>query len=228
MTRSPRAGHLEPMGRSSLQPPSHGGAINALVMCSTPSAIARKHNISGNRKQNLSPAQRRWKSFRNVCRSIFEFMFTQVGVGGMVVGYTIVGAFIFQAIELSHGQIEHNTLDLSGSINPTTSKLHKIASMSEEVVRLRLSTLDEVWKLTEIHNIFNRTLWTIDVAEALFHHQEDMVSLIRQGYEEQTLEEKWSFPAALMFTLRYVFSDVKAFSNRLQCLYARVKNGMQD
>ena len=42
----------------------------------------------------------------------------------------------------------------------------------------------------------------MDVATALLHHQEDMVSLIQQGYEEQTLEEKWSFPAALMFTLR--------------------------
>ena len=191
MARSPRAGHLEPMGRGSLRPGPKEGAISALAMSSLPPSM-RKH------KEILTPSQRRWKAFRNICRTIFEFMFTQIGVGGLVIAYTIVGAFIFQQIELSYGEVQQNVVNSKHA----SFKLKKLESISEKVVSLRLSTLNEVWKLTELHNIFNRSLWTMDVATALFHHQEDMVSLIQQGYEEQTLEEKWSFPAALMFTLR--------------------------
>jgi hypothetical protein len=198
MTRSPRAGHLEPMGRSSLQPVPQDGALSALVLASTPSSM-RKHN-----KQLLTPSQKRWKSFRSICRTIFELMFTQIGIGGIVIAYTIVGAFIFQTIELSYEEIPR-----SYKCNITNAYgIDKNESIPEKVINLRSSTLNEVWKLTEMHNIFNRSLWTIDVATALFHHQEDMVCLIQQGYEEQTLEEKWSFPAALMFTLRLVFLHI--------------------
>ena len=191
MARSPRAGHLEPMGRSSLRPGPKDGAISALAMSSLPPSMRK-------RKEILTPSQRRWKAFRNICRTVFEFMFTQIGIGGLVIAYTIVGAFIFQQIELSYGEDLQNM----AKNKLTTLKMKKIESIPEKVVRLRLSTLNQVWKLTEMHNIFNRSLWTMDVATALLHHQEDMVSLIQQGYEEQTLEEKWSFPAALMFTLR--------------------------
>ena len=191
MARSPRAGHLEPMGRSSLRPGPKDGAISALAMSSLPPSMRK-------RKEILTPSQRRWKAFRNICRTVFEFMFTQIGIGGLVIAYTIVGAFIFQQIELSYGEdLQDMAKNKLASI-----KMKKIESIPEKVVRLRLSTLNQVWKLTEMHNIFNRSLWTMDVATALLHHQEDMVSLIQQGYEEQTLEEKWSFPAALMFTLR--------------------------
>jgi len=196
MARSPRAGHLEPMGRSSLQPAPKDGAISALVLTSTPSSM-RKQN-----KLLLTTSQKRWKAFRSICRTIFELMFTQVGIGGLVIAYTIVGAFIFQTIELSYEEIPRNISCLITNAAKTKE------SIPEKVLNLRLSTLNEVWKLTEMHNIFNRSLWTIDVATALFHHQENMVCLIQEGYEEQTLEEKWSFPAALMFTLRLVFLHI--------------------
>ena len=190
LARNAQAGRLEPMGRSSLQPAPTDGAISALVLTSTPSNL-RKHN-----KPILTPSQKRWKNFRTICRTIFEFMFTQVGIGGIVIGYTIVGAFIFQAIELSN---ENNGMGASMS-----SKSHAVHSISQNVTSLRSSTLHELWKLTETHNIFNRSQWRVDVATSLLQHQQDMVGLIQDGYEEQTLEEKWSFPAALMFTLRFV------------------------
>ena len=204
MVRNGRVGHLEPMGRSSLQPATQEGVINALVLSTTSSSVARRNNHLGSAQQCLSVSQRRWKTFRKTCRNIFEFMFTQVGVGGIVIAYTIVGAFIFQAIELSSNQTNDIKPIPPVWANSTTYRLKTILSLSEKVAILRLSTLAEVWKLTETHNIFNRTRWTADVSAALFDHQEDMVTLIQQGYEEQTLEEKWSFPASLMFTLRYV------------------------
>ena len=104
-------------------------------------------------------------------------------------------AFIFQAIELSN---ENNGIGASMS-----SESHAVHSISQNVTTLRSSTLHELWKLTETHNIFNRSQWRVDVATSLLQHQQDMVGLIKDGYEEQTLEEKWSFPAALMFTLRF-------------------------
>ena len=200
MIRSSRAGHIEPMGRSSLQPPPKSGAISALVISSTPSSVARKHHLSSAKNPYLTTSQRRWKCFRNICRTLFQIMFTQVGVSGLLIAYTIVGAFTFQTIELSNDKRNPDPFISCGSSRLTTSISDN--SMPEKVLNLRSSTLEQVWRVTETYNIFNKTVWSIDVATALLHHQQDMVCLIQQGYEEQTMEERWSFPAALMFTLR--------------------------
>merc|ERR1719270_1566024 len=39
---------------------------------------------------------------RTISRRFMLFIFSQVGVGSLVVSYTIFGAFIFQALETSH------------------------------------------------------------------------------------------------------------------------------
>lgn len=41
----------------------------------------------------------RHTKLKNCCRSVATFMCTQVGVGGIIVGYAIVGAFGFMALE---------------------------------------------------------------------------------------------------------------------------------
>lgn len=74
--RQRSSGRPEPIGRSSLR--SKASSSNS---GSDPS----KHQ-----------AVDRVKQLKNCCRIAVEFMFTQVGVGALVVAYTIMGASIFQ------------------------------------------------------------------------------------------------------------------------------------
>lgn len=50
---------------------------------------------SSSTSTGLDPRER----VKDCCRKVVAFMCTQVGVGGLVVGYAIVGAFGFMSIE---------------------------------------------------------------------------------------------------------------------------------
>lgn len=45
------------------------------------------------------PTRGRQASLKHCCRSVATFMCTQVGVGGIIVGYALVGASVFMALE---------------------------------------------------------------------------------------------------------------------------------
>lgn len=109
-------------------------------------------------------------------------MCTQVGVGGLVVGYTIVGAFVFQHIE---------TQQESESI--------------EKVETWRNESADKLWLIARVENTFNRTSFSIEVDIALKDYQKKVVHEIKsKGYNGRGVKEIWTFPAALMFSLSII------------------------
>lgn len=84
--RNRPSGRIEPLGRSSLR--SKGS-----------SSSSDKHK--GGEKteeQDLPKGKRRLKAMKNCCRKAVEFMFTQVGVGAVVVFYTLMGARLVQLL----------------------------------------------------------------------------------------------------------------------------------
>ena len=122
---------------------------------------------------------------------MIEVMCTQVGVGALVIAYTIVGAFIFQAIESAEIQ----------QISKVTNRVQ--LRPNEFADELRNNTISGLWNLTSKYNTLNKRRWTEGVQSLLQNHQETMAELVlNHGYNALTPEEQWSFPAALMFTLR--------------------------
>lgn len=111
-------------------------------------------------------------------------MCTQVGVGGLVVCYAIIGAFIFVEIE-SKGDNTHN--------------VHVAALLTNYAV--------ELWDLTVDQNMFNETAWRHDADAVLKKFQSNIATAYQAGYDGRTPEQIWSFPAALMFCLS-VFSMI--------------------
>ena len=85
--RQRQSGHPEPIGRSSLRSKASKGSSGA----TSGSAAAAAGAGSGDGQ--------RMRRFKDCCRITLEFTFTQVGVGALVVAYTIMGAFIFQYLE---------------------------------------------------------------------------------------------------------------------------------
>lgn len=119
------------------------------------------------------------EKLKDCCRQFVAFMFTQVGVGALVVGYAIMGAFAFMAIE---GESEEN--------------LH-----NEQVADLRSSMLTKMWNVTDHLNVLEEKRWKLVVRQLLLDYQKAMAPAIKSGYDGRTNQERWTFPSALMFSL---------------------------
>ncbi|XP_071451646.1 potassium channel subfamily K member 15 [Hetaerina americana] len=122
----------------------------------------------------MAPRER----LKDCCRQLVAFMCTQVGVGGLVVGYALVGAFGFLTIE-------------------TQAALEA----EEQVHQLRHSTAAKLWAVTNAQNVFNESRWREGVGAALRAFQDGIAGAVKAGYDGRTVQEAWSFPAALTFSL---------------------------
>lgn len=121
------------------------------------------------------------EKFIDCCRKIVAFMCTQVGVGGLVVGYTVVGAFTFQYIET------REEYPIIAVVNSTRTKYANI-----------------LWDVVREENVFNKTTFNREVNKTLFEYQNLMVDSIKRGYNGRTVQDMWSIPAALMFSLSII------------------------
>lgn len=120
---------------------------------------------------------------------MIAFMCTQVGVGGLIVAYALIGAASFISIE---------TDEKSANI-----------SYVEEVKKMRDKYASELWAMAIKNNALdvNETAWQNDMNLKLLDFQNYLVTMIKKGYDGRTLKDIWSFPAALMFCLS-VFSMI--------------------
>ena len=130
--RQRQTGHPEPIGRSSLRSKASKGSSGATA------SGAVGGGTGGGEGQRM-------RKFKDCCRVTLEFTFTQVGVGALVVAYTIMGAFIFQYLETQE-------TDLSVDL----------------VNRYRHGTVRSLWNLTHYFNVLNKDRWTQEVDEQLY------------------------------------------------------------
>lgn len=162
------------------------------------SSSAVHHNYSAGHRSLVAglapppppqPAGTRAQRVKNCMRTTIAFMCTQVGVGGLIVVYALVGAASFVSIETN--------------ANHTASQ----AQHNEAVARMRRGCADRLWTVAERHNVLNRAVWRLEVDRALRDYQQNVTLAIRNGYDGHTVQQRWTFPAALMFCLS-VFSMI--------------------
>lgn len=119
---------------------------------------------------------------KDCCRKLVAFMCTQVGVGGLVVGYAIVGAVGFSIIEKDQP---------------------KVVCVREHV---RQDYVDELWFSTASNqsvNVFDHDVF-YDVSNSiLLRYQQNITGSARKKLHcnGHTPGDLWTFPAALMFCL---------------------------
>lgn len=130
-------------------------------------------------ERDFGPPKTRQNTFRHCCRSVATFMCTQVGVGGIIVCYALVGASVFMAIEKNDPESVRVMTNVTISRNKTAELL-----------------LEDYRKFQ-----FNKTDWEAAANRTLLMFQVDVVEYEKKGYDGRTQEDKWNFPAALMFTL---------------------------
>lgn len=119
------------------------------------------------------------KTIKHCCRKIVTFMCTQVGVGGLIVGYAVMGAFGFPLLE-------------NGYQNPR----------NEGVLIYTNITLERLWNITQKYNVLENELWNSEVLQLLIEFQGNVTKSVKDGYTGgDNSESEWTFPATLMFCL---------------------------
>ncbi|XP_041968054.1 TWiK family of potassium channels protein 7 [Aricia agestis] len=118
------------------------------------------------------------EKIKDCLRKFIAFMFTQVGVGALVVCYAILGAASFM-------HIEKDSPD----------------EQMEKVTNLRQNCVQQLWNITNKYNVLNYTAWIQNSDKVLKVFQNNVTSAIRLGYNGRSSEDIWSFPAALMYSL---------------------------
>lgn len=134
-----------------------------------------------------------------------------LGVFGLVLGYTILGAFTFMAIE---GGSFHETAVAASKTNPKRD--------TSIVGELRTQTVDRLWSITENLNILYRENWTRLAAEEVLEFQEALFRALRNpgsGYISSNggtmfyhqNSHRWSFSSSFLYSLTLITTIGECF-----------------
>uniref|UniRef100_A0A6P7HHZ5 TWiK family of potassium channels protein 18-like n=1 Tax=Diabrotica virgifera virgifera TaxID=50390 RepID=A0A6P7HHZ5_DIAVI len=118
---------------------------------------------------------------KDCCRKVIAFMCTQVGLGALVFGYTLVGAVSFMTLEQKGVNIE-----------------------PVQINEKREEYLVKLYKVALKHNIFDVDSFFSDSDAVLKSYQEKVVEIFKYGYSERSVNDMWTFSAALMYSLSVI------------------------
>ena len=94
------------------------------------------------------------------CRTITTFLFSHIGLFSLVLGYSVVGAFTFHALEAPHERLNRKWV-------------------SEE----RLNFTDKVWRITINSSVLKQEEWSIRVASELAILEKNLIKAVKErGY----------------------------------------------
>lgn len=106
---------------------------------------------------------------KECCRKTVAFMCTQVGVGGLIVVYALVGAASFIRIETNENYTNNNHIHL--------------------VETLRNDSAKKLWQQSEFYNNLNVSAWKTEVNNILKDYQHELTKYIKMGWNGKTPKE---------------------------------------
>lgn len=83
-------------------------------------------------------------------------------------------------------------------------ELREPYNQTEIVQTLRTDCANDLWNITDIFNLLNRTAWQGETNKVLKKYQDEIILQIKSGYSGKEPIEIWSYPAALMFALSVI------------------------
>ncbi|CAH1118685.1 unnamed protein product [Phaedon cochleariae] len=127
-----------------------------------------------------------------------------LGVCFLVLAYTILGAFLFMALE---GSLYEDTAVAASKLNPNGEKL--------SIGELRERTVNELWGITENLNILYRENWTRLAAKEVLEFEKALIKVLRFSDDEAVRSSmgtmghpqnvhKWSFSSSFLYSLTLI------------------------
>lgn len=144
---------------------------------------------------------------------------TNLGIFIVLLAYTLLGAFIFLAIEGTAAKVHQKTLattSYQATDNLKTVPLHKLnGSIAQASAELRSQTVESIWEITVSLNILYKENWTRLAAQEIARFQEKLVARVASDVSAQyggarALESapalvnddyEWNFAKAFLYSL---------------------------
>ncbi|XP_076344207.1 TWiK family of potassium channels protein 7-like [Tachypleus tridentatus] len=147
--------------------------------------LERKRSSRRSRKEvhYLTEKRRHANKCKTCCRKFTALMFSHVGLCGLVVGYSIMGAFAFRALEAPYEE-----------------------EKASEVTEMREQTVKRLWDITYNYNVLYRENWTKTVTSEIQDFQSALIAAVRDGYDGKGVEagQQWSFSGAFLYSLTVI------------------------
>ncbi|XP_022115266.2 potassium channel subfamily K member 18-like [Pieris rapae] len=159
------------------------------------------------------------KTKKSKKKSLIAGCITNLGIFIVLLLYTLLGAFIFLAIEGGAAKIQQKTLATT-SYQATESKkplaLSKVNnSIAQASAELRSQTVESIWEITVSLNILYKENWTRLAAQEIARFQDKLVARVTADVTEQyggarALESapalvsddyEWNFSKAFLYSL---------------------------
>lgn len=154
--------------------------------------------------QHSHPSPRR-KSKAPSWKSAVKLVFINLFVCAMVLGYALLGSFIFLALENRpvHSSVLAST---SGSPHRDTNLTAAVLSNMpiEQIQQLKAATVKNIWEITLGMNILYPDNWTKMTNEEVSNFQRFLLEKVLTAVKNVTVQESpypWTFPRAFLFAL---------------------------
>jgi len=124
------------------------------------------------------------QSCLKVTRSVTSFLLSHIGLLSLVVGYCIMGAFIFQEVE------KHNEIQTK-------------RQMKEK----RLNMTDQLWEITKSMEVLHQENWTTEVTTSLKKFEKQLIIALKEkGWDGKEDENTvtWTFAGALFYSITVI------------------------
>lgn len=130
----------------------------------------------------LPPEKTVWQRFKDAFRTVIAFVFSNVGICVLVLGYLILGAFMFQHLEAPEEVRE------------------------SPVVARRRNTVAALWNITERYNTLHQANWTTEVVALVALYEEEVILAVKEtGFDGQDIPVNlWTFSGALLYSITVI------------------------
>lgn len=225
-----------PHSHHSLHPPPSSPPSSLSSTTSSKGCCNLRRRIccsNGNSRQR----RRRGSSWCCCCfchSSVPSSAFTSLGVCILVLGYTLLGALTFMALEGGLKDTSHlssSNVGTSSSGRPSTSSSSNSKPASDKSVvlgeEIRSKTVEKLWSITEDLNILYKENWTRLAAQEVLKFQDTLMRNLK-GYSSGGMfvktaggagnggttyySHRWSFSSSFLYSLTLITTIGK-------CLY---------
>ncbi|KAL1453763.1 hypothetical protein WDU94_010077 [Cyamophila willieti] len=151
---------------------------------------------SSSRSRSRQPERSFTEKCKDYLRQFLAFLFSNIGIICLVIGYTIAGAFIF--IEIEREEHDRNSSKLR--LNMTST---------------RNTTISNLWYYTCCNQLcLMKWCGRHRVAQELKDFQHIVIDNVQKGYEgNRNSSNRWSFSGAFLYSLTVITTIGKSSVN---------------
>lgn len=155
-----------------------GGASGSI---GNPSISTRRRMVLPG-PSNYPRPKSNWSKFKDAFRSFVAWVFSNVGICVLVVGYLIIGAIAFKLIE---GPEEVKTT-------------YRVGAYRKDIVQ-------KLWEITNRYNVLEFEKWKSESEEVVKEFQTHIVNQTKSGYEGKDGHPKqWTFSGSLLYSITVI------------------------